>query len=72
MTGKKAGGENVAEPAGHGYAHTYEAGILVNLTDNLGITVGYNRFNIELEGHGGAASQDVDSDLFAVGVRFTY
>ena len=72
MTGKKVNNANIAEPAGHGKAHSYEAGILVNLTDWAGITLGYNYLSIDLEGHSTSTSEEINSHLGSVGVRFTY
>ena len=75
MTGKKLSTTNQkqTEPAGHGYAHTYEAGILVNLSDWAGITLAYNHLKLYLDGHGARTSKTkVESDLFSAGVRFTY
>jgi len=73
MTGKKPGlGGNVTEPAGHGYAYTYEAGVLVDLTDWAGITLGYSYLDINLKGHETETDGNIETDLFSVGVRFTY
>ncbi|MFP6735365.1 MAG: hypothetical protein VB959_16180, partial [Rhodospirillales bacterium] len=75
MTGKKVGSAsafNVPELGGHGYAHTYEAGVLVNLTDWAGITLSYNHLDLELKGHNTSTNVDVGSDLYSVGFRLTY
>jgi len=74
MTGKKANQdqETFTEPAGHGIAQSYEAGLLVNITNWAGITIGYNYLKIDLEGHNTVAGAEVESDLFSVGVRLTY
>jgi len=75
MTGKKVSSVsgNVAEPAGHGRAFTYEAGILVNLTDWAGITVGYNHLDIDLKGHETSKPDaSIETDMYTVGFRLTY
>jgi hypothetical protein len=71
MTGKKLGdgpgaSNNRLDQAGHGFVYTYEAGVLMNLTDWAGVTLGYNYLHQKLNGN------DVKSQMGEVGVRFTY
>jgi len=78
MTGKKrqsgVGGtaSSVTEPAGHGYAYSYEAGVLVNITDWAGITVGYNYLDVNLEGYNTSEKSNAQAHLGTVGFRITY
>ena len=66
------GVDNHGDVAGRGKAHTYEAGILVDLADWAGITFGYSYLDIDLKGHNTATGGAIESDLFSLGVRFTY
>ena len=72
MTGKKLGNRQGTDPAGHGSAWTWEAGVLLNVFDFAGITAGYNYLNMELNGHGTVTGSTVESHFGSVGVRFTY
>jgi hypothetical protein len=69
MTGRKAAKSTLpirGDVAGSGVVWSGEAGILVNLTDWAGITLGYNYLDITVNG------ENVTNQLASVGVRFTY
>jgi len=75
MTGKKISTprtQGTIEPAGHGQAVSLEGGVLINITDWAGITLGYNYLEVELEGHQTLTGGDVQSHMASVGFRFTY
>lgn len=71
MTGKKAsdtaGADSKRDAAGRGFAYTAEAGVLINITDWAGITLGYNYLHMSL-----GQSKDLSSSMGEFGVRFTY
>jgi hypothetical protein len=71
MTGKKdsdvlTGSNTKRDAAGHGVVTSYEAGALINVASFVGMTVGYQRLYIQFD------DEDVTSNLFNMGVRFTF
>jgi len=69
MTGRKntpSPGVTHNDAGGHGVAFSAEAGILINLTDWAGITLGYNYLNQSFN------SENVQSQLGSAGLRFTF
>ena len=59
------------DAGGHGFVYTGEAGVLFNLMDWVGVTLGYSYLDMTLAGHTNRRV-GVQSDLWDVGVRFTY